>query len=136
MAQDDQQLRRLAQWNSFWLSVAVLVATWAIFRYVWDDQLALEVEWTEEQGLRFRSGTDGPFVVTHLSKVSKGEHEKATAQLLPPIVIVDSVGATLSKSEFDKSKWQDYLGNPLASPPVGTPIVGLYYKPLVTKLKK
>jgi hypothetical protein len=138
MSPDDQQLRRLVRWNRIWLGlfivvVACLVGMSWLNRFVERDLLGLEVSWTEEGGIRLRSATDGPFVVTHLSKVARGEPEKSTALLSPPIVIVDSAGATLSKTEFSKLKWYGYLGEDHPSPVAGTPIIGFYYKPLVTK---
>jgi hypothetical protein len=135
---DYRQIQRLIFWNRLsivlliTLSVGLIGVSW-FNRYVEKELRALRVYWTEEGGIELRCASDGPFVVTHLSVVSRGEPEKSVARLSPPIVIIDSAGATLSKSDFEKLKWYGYLGDERPAPAADTAIVAFYSKPISTR---
>ena len=137
MSTDDQQLRRLLVWNRVWIGLAVLLMLGLVGRWglqqVHDEHYALRVSWTEEGDLRFRSPSDGPFIVTHLVKVEPVEPTRSVAKLREPIVIIDSWGATLKKSEFESLTWLSYLGEPHPSPAAGTKLIAFYYRPLQTE---
>jgi hypothetical protein len=141
MKANDNQLRRLMLWNRFWLGLFMVLLvgggglSWfnRFVDNVDNNVRALKVSWIADGGIKFSSSSDGPFVVTHLVKVARSEQEKSVARLSQPIVIVDSAGATLSKSEFDKLSWHGYQGDAQSSPAAGTAITAFYYKPVVTK---
>jgi hypothetical protein len=117
------------------LSVGLIGVSW-FNRYaenVESRARALRVYRTDDGGIKLGSASDGPFVVTHLSVVSRREPEKSVARLSPPIVIVDSAGATLSKSDFERLKWYGYLGDERGAPAVGTAIVAFYSEPISTR---
>jgi hypothetical protein len=138
MSVNDTQVRRLVVWNRLWLGlfIAVLLG-WAgvlwINHFIENHVRAIRVYWMDDGGIKLSSSSDGPFVVTHLAKVATSEQEKSVVRLSPPIVIVDSFGAIISKSEFDGLKWHGYMGDAHPPPAVGTAIQAFYYKPLVTK---
>ncbi len=134
---NDNQLRRLIIWNRLWLGLfMVLLISWGGLSWanrIYSDMRALRVSWRSGGDIKFSSASDGPFVITHLATVARSEQEKSVARLSQPIVVVDSAGATLSKSEVEKLKWHGYRGAAQPSPAAGTAIVAFYYRPLVTK---
>ena len=74
------------------------------------------------EGLRMSCSSDGPILITHLTDgVSK------TAQLNPPLAIIESGGTRLSKAEFERLKWVDREGHPTS--PVRPEKVHLLYLP-------
>lgn len=81
------------------------------------------------EGLRLSSMTDGPYLVTHLYHPER----KATAALVPPIVIVDSGGAAVSAAQLKELEWVDLFGEPSSAPPVGADLCALYVEQKVAK---
>ena len=133
---DRRQLRRLVLWNRLWIAAAVLLTLgllggWVIQTAV-DRVNSLRVSWTESGDLRFRSISDGPFIVTHLLKVEPVEPTPSVAKLREPIVIIDSAGAVLKRTDFENLNWFSYLNEPHPRAAVGTEVIAFYYRPLRT----
>jgi hypothetical protein len=131
-------VRRLIFWNRFWLGLLVVAlllgfGQWLITA---SDLLptSLRAVW-HNGGLALVTGSDGPFVVTHLildGHEAADESQKAVAQLSNPVVIIDSKGAIISPEEVKKLTWKDTTGQSVPPPHEGTPIRALYYRPLRT----
>lgn len=126
----DDNLRRLMIWNRFWCALILLSAlSWGLLT-AHHKMCELRVRWGDDDGLRFSAMCDGPFVITHLQKLSQSnEGEKAVAELPQPIVIFDSHGAIIAKSELDKLVWLDIYGHKTTPPAAGAKISAIYYKP-------
>jgi hypothetical protein len=54
--------------------------------------------------------------------------DKRSAELQEHLLIVDSAGRRLSKEEFDRLRWVDYLGTAVAPPHAGTAIRAVYFR--------
>jgi hypothetical protein len=133
----DSQLKRILAWNRFWLAVLLLaLLSWgAVFfiRNSLEDMKSVAAHW-DGKVLRLAAVTDGPFVVTHLATYGANEGEKATAVLSEPIAIIDSKGASMEPTDWDRLIWRSAItGEKVAPPPVGTPIIALYHRPLTTR---
>lgn len=133
----EHHIRRLVFWNRFWLILFLLLLVgggiaW-LDHFISNTLHPLRVHWMQDGSIRLSSSSDGPFVVTHLSKVALSEGSKAVAQISPPIVIVDSAGATLSRDDVARLKWYSYIGEPQPALAAGTPIVAFYYRPVTTE---
>ena len=136
VSKDSQQLRRLVIWNRIWIGLAVLLTLSLAGRWV-DQQIFTEIHklhitWTAQGDLDFSSLSDGPFIVTHLVKVQPIEPTPSVAELPIPIVIIDSAGAILKKSDFESLSWFSYLHEPHPAPIAGTQVIAFYYRPLRT----
>lgn len=88
----------------------------------------LRVYWHENGDLAFTLGASGPVIVTHLLTP-----DKKSAELQEHLLVVDSAGRQLSKEEFGRLRWIDYLGTPVPPPPPGTAIQAVYYRANTTK---
>lgn len=88
----------------------------------------LRVYWEENGDLDFNVGASGPVVVTHLLT-----SDKRSAELPEHLLIIDSAGRRLSKEEFGRLRWIDYLGNPVPPPRTGTAIQAVYYRATAAK---
>ena len=116
------------------LLIFLFASMWASTHYVFSNAQKLEIYNQKENGLRFASASDGPYVITHLVTYGpQGEPDKATARLEPPLIIVDSAGTNLPIDKFNSLRWFDYLGRALNAPKAGTKIHALYYRPTVSE---
>jgi hypothetical protein len=129
MNEEAASVRRLVQWNQFWLALLVLgslawFASWQVRRFFADFE-KLEVVWKADGSLSIYSGGDGPFVITHLVEA------RAIAPLPRRMAIIESGHVRLSKAEVDKLEWFAIRsGEPLAPrKAVAQSQIGvLYYK--------
>jgi hypothetical protein len=137
MNEEDARVRRLIQWNRFWVTLIMLgflawFANWQI-RGFFADFEKLRVSWQSDGSLNIFSGSDGPFVITHLVVAN------AIAPLPRRLVLDGSGDVGLSKAEFDKLTWFGRRsGEPVAPPKKesGVQIVVLYYKSGEAELAK
>lgn len=130
----EKRVRRLLVWNQVWLCLLILVlAAWWFSAFVArsrEDMASLSAGW-DGAGLKLRSPTDGPFVVTHV--VNYGVGDKSWAALPRPLAVIDSYGAYLRAEDIRRLDWQDYFGQKVAAPTDLSHVTVLYYIPLIPK---
>jgi hypothetical protein len=78
------------------------------------------------------SGSDGPFLLTHLVAYRNG-HGDAFALLPKPITITDSWGYIFKSEEISKLEWVDSKGQKQSQPLTGTKIGVMYIIPNESK---
>jgi len=116
----ERRVRTLERWNGFWKLVVVLALAGLAGNHfllsATRNTRALSGQTTAE-GLRLRSVSDGPFLVTHLYYWGGGGASKRVAALPEPLMIIDSGGARIPRQQLQRLRWKNSLGEEDSAPP-------------------
>lgn len=116
--------------------IGILLTVWGISllnHQVQQDTRTLRVGW-DGDNLRFTPLSDGPFVITHLSRYGATEADKAVAVLAEPLAIVDSAGTRIEAASLKRLVWRSAITYEEVAPPrSGDPVWALYYRPSVAQ---
>jgi hypothetical protein len=129
-----RQIRRLQLWNRFWICLFVVSALYFAAQNQIRRVRTLTVAYNTDGSVKFRSFSDGPFVITHLALSGDGGvGARATAALTPPLTCIDSSGAYLSQEEVSRLVWRDDHGEKMRAPSPGSKLAALYFDPQIAK---
>lgn len=115
----DQQIQKLIAWNIFWLVfLAVCFLGCGLFGWGYsalNNATSLKLRTTDSGDLRFSSGSDGPFIITHLITY-ESEWGRAAAALPEPIAFYDSGGVSITRKEIQSLNWINSQGDSVKAP--------------------
>lgn len=119
--------KRLIGWNRFWMVLALVAVAWAVFQQVRQEQgqTRLTVAW-QDGDIWIRSGSDGPYVVTHLAVSDPGHGIEVTAALAPPIAVTESGRTAIPAKDLAVMRWRNRAGDDVPGPAPGTPLRALW----------